>query len=511
MKKRSMFQTTLTVLFLALFSLTACKKENIEVSEPQSSTEQVTNNWSLEGDAGSATSRSECLQGNVILTSQAEVDNFAQLYSNCSIITGDLKIQEGVNEVISSLEPLEFLLEIAGDLDVDGTGTLPNLIGLHNITEIGGSFEITNNANLTSIMSDDEMEIEDGCFIGGTLEITNNPNLTSLVGGAGDLPIFMPNDVRIIDNPSLTSLQGLHEVEEIGGDLIIDNNDALVDLSDLESLQSIGGSFEITNNANLTSIMSDDEREVEDGCQIGGTLEIANNPNLTSLMGGGDTMGIFMPNDVRIINNPSLVSLAGLHDVETIGGDLIIDNNDALVDLSDLESLQSIGGNLEILNNASISSIIVDNLGPSFLNGTLSIVNNPQLSVCAIEDICSFFDDGGQATISNNPQGCNSVNQVKAECAANMDCGTFAPRTWGNNILSHKAKINWNLVNDADHYKVRYRKKNSNNPWKIKQSTSASKILYNLLQNTNFEYQHKYHCTNDWSSWGNLKFFKTKP
>ena len=257
-------------------------------------------------------------------------------------------------------------------------------------------------------------------------------------------------------NDPILTLEPLDFLLEIGGDLIIENS-ALVDLSDLASLQSVGGSLIIKNNPLLENI-----------------------------------------DEIDLIWNDE--------------GHWFITGNASLTSITIINEGPSTAENITIKNNATLSSLIIeidDSIPPDW--GVLTIKDNPHLSVCAIENICEFLDDGGQATISNNAQGCNALEEVQADCAANMDCGTFAPRTWETNILHHRATIHWDLVNEADNYKVKYRIAGSSNVWKIKQSTHDHLTVHQLNSGTEYEYRLKYHCPNGWSSWGDLEFFTTLP
>ncbi len=504
MKKTNKFQTVITILILTFLSFTACKKENIEIPDSETKTEQAASFGDFE--IGSAAARSECPAGDVVLNTQAEVDSFATTYPNCTIINGFLNISGGnSNDPITSLEALSNVTEVTltiildgwpeettwglhniasvgEDLVIDNCDNLENLDDLVSLTSIGGDFVVKNNEQINHLVGVEGNDLTVGgalkvknnsnlssltggmdgmgyITIVGSLVVENNPNLTSLVNdGADDMGIFMPNEVRLINNPALVSLEGLHEVEEIAGDLIIENS-ALVDLSDLASLESISGNIEIRNNAAITSWMAEDQDEW----------------------------------------------------LLTFSGDLIIDNNASLTSINITNEGPSTAENITIKNNANLSSLMLNGEMELGENNLLIVQNNAQLATCAMESICEFLDNGGQAIISQNAGGCNTVNQVKADCAATMDCGTFEPMKWASNIKPRSAKINWHAVNEADNYKVRYRKKNSNHPWKVKQTTNTYKSLFNLLRNTNYEYQHKFHCPNGWSTWGELKFFKTKP
>ena len=114
---------------------------------------------------------------------------------------------------------------------------------------------------------------------------TNYPNCNQIWG---DMTIMGSN---------ITNLNGLSNLNSIGGTLSINNNDILTNLSGLNSLVSIGGSLFI----------------------------------------GGYSGG-----------NPSLASLSGLNSLLSISGNLTINSNDVLTNLSGLNALSGIGGSVII-------------------------------------------------------------------------------------------------------------------------------------------------------------------
>ncbi len=75
------------------------------------------------------------------------------------------------------------------------------------------------------------------------------------------------------------SLEGLHNVTTILGDLHIYSNSVLTSLNGLRGVKTVGGNLNIYNNANLVSV------EGLQGVTTVEHLHIANNVNLTSLEG----------------------------------------------------------------------------------------------------------------------------------------------------------------------------------------------------------------------------------
>ncbi|KGE85833.1 MAG: T9SS type A sorting domain-containing protein [Phaeodactylibacter xiamenensis] len=214
----------------------------------------------------------QCPPGDVILSSQAEVDAFVADYPDCTEIAGSMLIGSlsdptditdisGLsnltsiggnldlldNDSISSLAGLELLVSIDGDLNIKSNAILTSLSGFNQLTSINGVFSIIGNTHLMSLSG-----LEQLTFIGGDLLISGNPDLTNLTGF--DQLNSIHGDLEISGNPNLTSLTGLIQLTLIGGDLYIRFNSVLTSLTELEQLTSIGGFLVISGNTELMSL-----------------------------------------------------------------------------------------------------------------------------------------------------------------------------------------------------------------------------------------------------------------
>src|SRR5690606_14898024 len=78
----------------------------------------------------------------------------------------------------------------------------------------------------------------------------------------------------------ITNLDGLSNVTNIGGTLIIENNDALTNINGLSNVTHIQGDIIIRGNAQLTNLDG-----LSNVTNIGGTLIIENNDALTNING----------------------------------------------------------------------------------------------------------------------------------------------------------------------------------------------------------------------------------
>ena len=330
-----------------------------------------------------------CPEGNVILETQAEIDEFVATYPNCSEISGNLQIGQtfGTSEVTDVID----------------------LTGLTAITSVSGYVFIGFHDVLTSLAGLDNLS-----FVGGDLTITANDVLASLAGL--DAIVSLGGDLRIQSNDALTSLTGLDALTSVGGDLRVNDNDALLSLTGLDAITSVGGDLRISNHDNLPSLSG-----LESITSIGRALGISDNSSLTSLAA---LEAITTVNGFLFIGgNTSLTSLTGLDAITTVTSDLIISDNAALTSLSGLEAITSIGGALTISNNASLVSIAgVENIDPLSIPNVL-IEDNTQLATCAIENICAFLGvEMDAAVISGNALGCANREQVEVACTAADVC-----------------------------------------------------------------------------------------
>jgi len=255
-------------------------------------------------------------------------------------------------------------------------------------------------------------EIEGSVLIGGD-DITNLDSLNCLVSINGNLEIGFTDD-PYTHNPNLTSLEGLLNLTSVGGNLLISRNDILANLNGLGGIAYLGGDLHITNNpllSNLDGLMGISN--------IAGELEIRDNHSLINLLGLDNLTSI--GNHLIIRGNDYIDNLTGLENLTGVGGAITIRYNQNLSSLAGLENLSSFGGELWIGNNNSLLSI---EALASLANITdITIINNPMLSTCDGQSICNYLvAPNGIVNIYNNASGCNSPEEIAAECGFIMPC-----------------------------------------------------------------------------------------
>jgi hypothetical protein len=235
--------------------------------------------WSDEFPIWSDTFGNNTFDGNVILTSQQEVDDFTS--NNYTSINGYLFIgEQGVTNDINDLSGFSNLVSINGDgvgngLRIDNT-LLNSLNGLESLEAINGGLSISNASNLSDISQLSEIT---SC---GNLQVFNCDNLTNISGlqnlqTTGNISIVNNDNIQQINLTSLTQTNGTFELI---------NNDGLLNLDALNNLQNINNLW-ITGHNQLGDFCGLNTLVSNNG--IAGTYTVSGNlynPTLQDLNNG---------------------------------------------------------------------------------------------------------------------------------------------------------------------------------------------------------------------------------
>lgn len=325
-------------------------------------------------------------EGDVTLTSQAEVDAF-----DCTEVTEYLKISgpditnlDGLSELVrvgglriannenltdvDGLSSLEVITGKVGDpetLVISGNPMLGSLDGFSSLTSINGFFRIDHNASLQTIKGFPLIsQVE-------YLNINNNPSLKSLEGFTSLASVrgrWAAFDIS--NNAALESINGFSSLTEIIGIPYcyaeISNNPSLKNINGLSALSSVDGglpaSLAIENNLMLENI---------DGLSSLKLLPYANIPTIT------------------IANNPSLRRCCGLYPyLSTTTMNVTLENNGSGCTVDDILAggacSQSVAG-FSLINARTgaviedfFDSITVDRASPDFFKWTVQANTYPQ-------------------------------------------------------------------------------------------------------------------------------------
>jgi hypothetical protein len=381
-------------------------------------------------------------------------------------IFGSIDIQS--NNHLSSLAGLNNLVYIGGYLYLSShSGGLINLTGLDNLTFVAGGVGIEENEDLTSLTGLENLSFTN------SLEISFNSSLVSLSGLEGLDSIG--EDMTLIYNGLLPNLTGMEGVTSIGGELVIEYNYSLTSLEGLENVNPVSISdLSIMDNPNLSAcnILSiceyladpnghidiyrnangcNNPNEIAENCgitlsclpygnyhfltqsdldsfpayfpdcnilegyveiegedithldslygidTINGTLIICRNDNLSSLAGLNNLKtieGSLIIGELECSGNDELNDLEGLNNLTSIGYDLVIMDNNGLMTLSGPDNLTEIGNELIVMGNGSLINLhgldnlistnyiyIDENYSLLNLNGLQSVTNANNISI----------------------------------------------------------------------------------------------------------------------------------
>ncbi|MEL7427694.1 MAG: hypothetical protein AAFN81_32180, partial [Bacteroidota bacterium] len=302
------------------------------------------------------TNCANCPIGDVVLRTQAEVDQFGRDFPNCTAIFGNLtigleRLSEGNPRIngsgIENLDALSGLTTVVDSLKVWGNNELTALTGLDSLISVGGQLSIRfNSPNLKSLAGLENIGfIGDGLVVEGNLGLRalNMDKLTSI---GGQLSVYIWGGFG--DSNNYSSLNGLRNLTSTEGSVIIGNSEGLNSLNELSKLTSIGGDFSLQHLTSLTDLNGLNNLK-----SVGGELWLECNPSLTDLDALDNLRSV--QGDFRLTDN-GVTTLGGFEGLTRIGGSLYIKGTyngaqpncgDGLVSFTGLNNLTSISGGLE--------------------------------------------------------------------------------------------------------------------------------------------------------------------
>jgi hypothetical protein len=274
------------------------------------------------------------LDVDLVIEDDADLAQAAAMLSECTIITGHLRVGSGS---VGSLEGLEHLYGVGDNVEIEQSAgvdpLISNLGGLDGLVSVGGDLQILG-ADITSLEGLTALR-----SVGGLLSLTSTPKLASL-NGASQLASL--GGLAISAAPALESVAALAEVT-VDGNLFI-RETGLASLNGLEKFSG-AGSVVIQRNDALENIEA-----LAGVTMIGGELDLLRNPALTRVSLDALTM-VAQTVSFSNIGGEQLVDLAGLGSLTSIGTDLVISST-SLTSLRGLEQLRSVGGSVVIEANA---------------------------------------------------------------------------------------------------------------------------------------------------------------
>ncbi len=333
-------------------------KSYIEVAVPTGLEPLIENNGSKASSVEDVFKNCcETLDGNLIITSQSQIDNF-----NFCEITGNLTIKEAVAGDITDLKNLSILETLGGSLTIEGNSNLTQIVGFEQVPSIL-EINIKNNPELLSVRGFNSLTALNGFLL------SQNPKVERIEGLS---KIDILKDFKIF-NANISELPNLNSLENIRGDLNL-NRTKITNIDALQNLKNIGNIF-LSINPLLDNING------LSGATINSiVIRISSNNALRNINGiaGFNPNPNTSPADVVVSNNASLENLDGLSNLALIRGRLILINNPNLQNacgvLPLLTTPGAVKGEISISNNSSNTSsandIIADCSSKSLQNLT---------------------------------------------------------------------------------------------------------------------------------------------
>jgi hypothetical protein len=341
-----------------------------------------------------------CSTGDIVLTSQNDVNNFVRDFKNCNILQGNFCIGRCDDTTktsnITDLSGLNFIREIQGSLSIKNNVVLTSLKGLEFVMKVTGDVEISHNNKLTNILA-----FKPNQPIGKNIIVTHNPVLEEIAFHTSNIEIN--GDFIVKNNPSIKIFGGFQNLEKVKGDLIFHDIVGNVFSGGAAKIHTVEGSVSVQHNPNMTFLYI--LRLLE---HVGGDFIFRNNPKMG---------GIY------------------INAVKFIGGDLVLEDceNDVYFPLPD-----SLGGSLILRNNKKLSDIMMyDKLAYSYLfsnpkdSFALVLTGNPKLSECTTQLLCELIRDTSKpVNIYNNGPKCTSPEDIETGCFPSSNEAVFYRRTF---------------------------------------------------------------------------------
>lgn len=275
----------------------------------------------------------------------------------------------GGSQSLETLDGLEALMRVGGNITIGGNPLLENFSAMANVRELGGLIEIKKNDSLLNL---DGLAGIEGHV--GAVWIQSNLSLVSSVGLSG--VESTDGYFTFQHHPELSEFTGLSGLKHVGGACRLGVSPLVTDLSPLASLEYVGDMLTMGK-------VGAEELRFDSLTTVGGTL--------------------------GVVNNPALNSIQGLRNLEIVGNHLDIYGNDALVDLEGLNSVRTIGGVLQIWNNDNVTHIDALHMVEEVAGGLL-VEGNPMLDPCAVRDLLDAIGTdniGGELNTTPSPEDCN--------------------------------------------------------------------------------------------------------
>ncbi|MEQ1566863.1 MAG: hypothetical protein ABMA64_14570 [Myxococcota bacterium] len=375
--------------------------------------------------------------------------------AGATVVTGDLVVAADPGSA------LDCVCEVAGELRISASVTLPNLERAGTVTVNAGAAEVALPALITAgelvveqaelaRLDLDALESVDANLVvfGGSLPAAFGPPRLGAVGAnllvrevAGIEQIELPRlesvglDFAVVGLPDLVRLFHTSDLESVGRDLRIVDSPSLAAIEDFSFVGDVGGDVELAGDG-LVSVVAFFALE-----RIDGDLVVRDAPRLATLaafpdlevvkgevhlsdvgladVGGFDRLrqvgGIVVSDapdlaawsagsvdevlgDVVISRSDNLPRVPFLDGVQRVDGSLVLTRLQRLNSTSALAGVTSLGGDLE-LSEVGLSSLGLEGL--TAVSGSVRIAGNLALGDVGLPNLAAI---DGDLAVTDNPE-----------------------------------------------------------------------------------------------------------
>jgi len=315
----------------------------------------------------------QCPLGDVVLSDQTQVDQFAIDYPDCTEIEGDLTINYSLGEPIIDLTPLSGLTSVTGALRLERLFFYDEALDETIVTSLEGLENITNVGHLY---------IGSPFDLGATYLFDDLSPLNGLSGSIGEFWIRRTEVLSPLPDFPFIETIGYFRMANVGS---VTTTPVFSGLTAVRDFTVVQNAF-VPNSALTTVIMPSGvtsiSNEFDPNEEITGVY-FQNLPFLEEIIGGESLASI--QGDVVIRNTPSLATMIGFDHVTTVGNiDMSQCHSAPFISFPNLEEASYItlelGNNCDEFNETAVTVTIGSNAltlnvtGPTGLNFVFSEV-----------------------------------------------------------------------------------------------------------------------------------------
>ncbi len=393
-----------------------------------------------------------CVQ-DYLFSTQLELDAFVIDNPDCTAIDGSVILLGDANgSNIVDLSPLSQITLITGDLEIKLCNQLISIESLNSTLTVEGNTTISDNFNLQEILLDIKASVL------SNIEISRNNNLNYIFGGN---QIDSLNNMAIIDNQNLSLIEGFEGLEYIQEELFFLDNISLLNIPSFNTARYIHN-VRLIGNSSLVEIDGFNQLDsVFNVVILSPGLNRFKGFNNTPVAGGIVLLGIAIEEiDIfRNLETAGAIGISGIVQEEPItlfnklisitlnlniyeinGGpfnsflklksvgfnriEVFRCNFEHLDFLSNVKSVTGFKPYFRIQSNPNLSDISgLDGIEADSIHW-FNVTQNPNLSICHSKLVCAVLERGDNDPPSvweDNGSGCNSTEEILAQCADKPD------------------------------------------------------------------------------------------